>query len=277
MDVYSELIEIGAKRHFVNKYLSLISSFSHYQGVGEKHHILPVALFPEYATEYENIVKLPHRVHYIAHVCLALALPGSCMVNAIMILKRLDSRVNSHLFAKMRKRFAERLSVVNAGENNPMYGKKRSQKAKKKTSESLRNFYKSKRKEDPDLKEFFSERNSKIKRGKDHHSYGNKLTNNLTPEQERCRIESVTKTSRETMPWEKPRWKPERDKWWCWAAHIHYHILKGKTRGEALKQVFGSNDAEIWAQVRPIILRLDNGWDPLTCEKWVNRYGVEYQ
>nr|CAK6597785.1 homing endonuclease [Klebsiella phage vB_Ko_K5lambda5] len=277
MDFYLELVSIGAKPHFVKKYLSLLSSFNDYRGDGEKHHILPVSLFPEYTKSSFNIVKLPYRVHYIVHLCLALALPGTSMVNAVMILRRADRKVNSHLFAKMRKKFAQRLSETNRGENNPMYGTKRSNVAKEMTSTSLLKFYEEKRKSDPDLKIFFSERNSKVKRGREHHCYGNRLTNQLTTEQERKRVESFTRASREKMPWEKPRWKPERDQWWCWAAHIHYYLITGKSRGEALKEVFGSNDAEIWAQVRPIILRLDSGWDPLTCHKWLNRYGIEFQ
>lgn len=271
------LIGIGGNPHFVDKYIVLLSAYSDYNGEGEFHHILPASLFPQFKKDKNNLIKLPYRVHYIAHVCLALALPDTCMVKALMILRRNAHRVNSHLFAKMRKKYALRLSEENRGVNNPMYGKKKTQAAKDATSKSLLKFYEDKRREDPELKQFFLKRSSGIKRGADHHSHGNKLTNKLTPEQNRKRIEAFTKTSREQMPWEKPRWKPERDKWWCWAAHIHYHILKGKTRGEALREVFGSNDAEVWAQARPIINRLDNGWDPLSCDKWVERYGVEYQ
>ncbi|UGO47088.1 putative NUMOD3 motif family protein [Shigella phage ChubbyThor] len=271
------LLTIGGKPHFVGKYVKLLSAYSDYNGEGEFHHILPAALFPQFKKDKNNLIKLPHRVHYIAHVCLALALPDTCMVKALMILRRNGHRVNSHLFAKMRKKYAARLSEENRGANNPMYGKKKSQAAKDATSDSLLKFYEDKRKEDPELKQFFAKRNAGVKRGEHHHCYGKSLTNKLTSDQERKRVEAFTRTSREQMPWEKPRWTPDRDNWWCWAAHIHYHILKGKTKGEAIKEVFGSNSSGIWAKVNPIIRRLDNGWDPLTCDKWLERYGVEFQ
>ena len=56
---------------YLNKYLQLVSK-STLDSNYERHHILPKKLFPQYANDKDNIVRLTYSDHLLAHVYLYL-------------------------------------------------------------------------------------------------------------------------------------------------------------------------------------------------------------
>lgn len=70
--MYKEMLaNIAKEERYINRYIKLIEIYKEYKcDVFEKHHILPKCLFPEHTNIDWNIIKLPPRVHYIAHYLL---------------------------------------------------------------------------------------------------------------------------------------------------------------------------------------------------------------
>lgn len=68
------LITLSKNKRYIHRYFKLIEAYinkqTEIQGNFEKHHILPRCLFQEYAESDWNIIKIPSRVHYIAHFLL---------------------------------------------------------------------------------------------------------------------------------------------------------------------------------------------------------------
>ncbi len=60
---------------FIKRYITLINNYSLIQNDiinnYEIHHILPKSLFPDDKTNSDNLIKLPHKAHYIAHYFLS--------------------------------------------------------------------------------------------------------------------------------------------------------------------------------------------------------------
>jgi hypothetical protein len=56
---------------WLNRYIKLIQANFDNEEYSEKHHILPKSIFPEYEYSSWNIVKLPYRAHFLAHLFLA--------------------------------------------------------------------------------------------------------------------------------------------------------------------------------------------------------------
>ena len=64
------LIDLSSNR-YMKRYIKLIEAYKENDcPVFEKHHILPRCIFKEYVESEWNIIKLPPRVHYIAHFLL---------------------------------------------------------------------------------------------------------------------------------------------------------------------------------------------------------------
>ena len=119
--VYQQLIDHAKSRKLTKKDCYI-----------EQHHIIPRA---EGGTDDKsNLVNLTAREHYIAHLLLAKIYDDAPM-HAVLVLmrgkpnqtKQKTTKVNSHLFAKMRIAFGKKTSESQkgkqAGKNNPMYGK----------------------------------------------------------------------------------------------------------------------------------------------------------
>lgn len=71
--IYKEL----PNTHYIRKYLHFLQKYSKFAtNYMEKHHILPVANFPEYIDCAWNIISISPRVHILAHYMLAKALGG---------------------------------------------------------------------------------------------------------------------------------------------------------------------------------------------------------
>ena len=85
----------------------------------EKHHILPEALYPEYADDKNNLVTLRAREHYLAHWMLA-KIYGGTMWFAYNQMKRIfktleNDRPKSALYELGRKYVAQIASDTNSG------------------------------------------------------------------------------------------------------------------------------------------------------------------
>ncbi len=101
----------------------------------EKHHILPKSLFPKFAKDKQNLVKLTYREHYLAHHLLYRYYKSIGDKNATYKMAkawlRLCQNVNglhvsSHEFEKARKIAKE----VQIGKKPFNFGKKMSKEAK---------------------------------------------------------------------------------------------------------------------------------------------------
>lgn len=119
----------------------------------EKHHIIPKSMGGKDCDK--NIVKLTAREHFIAHWLLVKIHNNKQMTYAFFCMtKQAESknqRYTSHSFKYARERMGAWLSENRSGENHPMFGLKgldnpntgsrRSEKTKKKISESAKKRY----------------------------------------------------------------------------------------------------------------------------------------
>ena len=117
----AEEIAAAVEHKFIN--CELLSDYfdlfrNEYVGKGEKHHIFPKSMFPEYRTAKWNLVNLSQDDHLKAHEILIQIVADKKdwhrMICAYNILAR------SHK-AKTPE-FMEMMRVANTGENNPVYG-----------------------------------------------------------------------------------------------------------------------------------------------------------
>lgn len=86
----------------------------------EKHHILPVSLFPEYSRSKENIVKVTGREHYLMHWMLAKAL-GDRMWYAFNMMSRIIPSKSSLLYQYAREEIRRVISENKTGWVMPDY------------------------------------------------------------------------------------------------------------------------------------------------------------
>lgn len=103
MNFYSYLKDISKNEHYLNRYIKFIE-FCQYQNINsyytEKHHILPVSLFPEFKKEKENIIKLTGRQHFIAHWMLAKITRSPKMWFSFNQMRRLGNKSILYEYAK---------------------------------------------------------------------------------------------------------------------------------------------------------------------------------
>lgn len=105
--------------HHLNRYLKLIEAYRHQtiEGYRERHHITPVCLGG--GNEASNLIDLPARAHYIAHVMLAKAYPGNhdLLLAVMMFIGKRAGRFrrNSRTYATLKEAFASYMRI-----NNPM-------------------------------------------------------------------------------------------------------------------------------------------------------------
>lgn len=110
-------------------YSDLISKFKENpsEGFSERHHIFPKCMGG--TNKAENIVRLPPRHHFIAHLLLA-KIYGERMLYAAWRMKT-SKKYTSKEYAWLRQKISKRMKDNNpgnrrrtrAGKNNPMYGK----------------------------------------------------------------------------------------------------------------------------------------------------------
>lgn len=143
LDCLKEIIknkDINYNEFYLKKYFNFCSSLiEKYNNKkidkqdSEKHHILPVSLFPELSKEKSNIINISLREHYLAHWLLAKTFGGK-MWFAFNQMKRTikNSRKNSILYEYSKKYIKNLISINNKG-------LKRSLKFKETLSKRMKN------------------------------------------------------------------------------------------------------------------------------------------
>ena len=148
-------------KHFLDKYIKLIKSFSYNNGNNTKkeaHHILPKAkdMFPEYKSFKENPwnkILLTPRQHIICHICLAKAYPSSSQTYARFRMTKIRDNYgdissmvkkwyanNQHPKGMLGKKHSEKTKELFKDRPNGMLGKKHSDYSKQKISEKNKKF-----------------------------------------------------------------------------------------------------------------------------------------
>lgn len=118
MTEYEKVISesISLDNIYVMRYLKLINNAKNRKlqsnRYHENHHIIPVAILPEYKKAKWNIVILTGREHYIAHWILA-KIYGGNMWFAFNMMSRIGH--TSALYEYGRKHMAEQSSIMNTG------------------------------------------------------------------------------------------------------------------------------------------------------------------
>lgn len=126
--------------HYFKRYEKLLTYYFGYEGIGEKHHILPKSLFPNLRYCKENLVNVPFRVHYLLHYLLAKSLDSKEMWWAFnsMCNKNTASgkllKINSILYQKGKTAFSNSHSEWHAERDNN--GLSNSQKIGQKTRDT---------------------------------------------------------------------------------------------------------------------------------------------
>jgi hypothetical protein len=132
-------------------YESLVKKFLNNppSGYSEKHHIVPRCLGG--SNEKNNIVRLPARYHFVAHILLA-KIHGGSLIHAAWMMSN-NRHYNSKKYSWLREQAAINSSLLNrgrkqtedakikqikaqSGKNNHFFGKKHSKKSLLKMSES---------------------------------------------------------------------------------------------------------------------------------------------
>ena len=108
LDFYEVILDISVNRHYANRYVKMMR---HYQSLrlkkGERHHVLPRSLFPDYKYKRGNIVCLPYRVHFIAHMLLWLATRHEKMAMALSMMG--NFRFKSRSYERYRTRIVAQI------------------------------------------------------------------------------------------------------------------------------------------------------------------------
>jgi hypothetical protein len=124
---YNLIIENAKSRHLTEGF--------------ERHHIIPKSLGG--TNLLQNIARLTPREHFICHMLLTKMTEGqdkAKMVNAALRLAN-DHKgrcINSKIYALIKRERAQYLSETTRGSNNSFFGKKHTEKTRKKMSESRR-------------------------------------------------------------------------------------------------------------------------------------------
>ena len=87
------------------RYFSFLEKFSTNVEPYEKHHVLPVSMFPEHSKADWNIVRLSPRAHYTAHYILWRAVGNRSTLYAFNMMRR--SSGNSRLYDAGKKEYRE--------------------------------------------------------------------------------------------------------------------------------------------------------------------------
>jgi hypothetical protein len=104
-------------------YLTIISSIkkqNRKKGNGiyyEKHHILPVSLFPNWKNRHTNMVLLTAREHYLCHYLLWKIYQNEKMLYAFFIMNSCNKSIilNSKMYEKLKIEYSKNVSENNKG------------------------------------------------------------------------------------------------------------------------------------------------------------------
>lgn len=117
---YSRMINtvISSLKPFIecsetDEYLKIV--YSNYNGLGEKHHILPESIYPEYAQCEWNLINLTYENHYRVHELLPFMLEGQNKYKMLCAWNQMCGRTKGEFIDA--KRYAE-LKIA-FSENNP--------------------------------------------------------------------------------------------------------------------------------------------------------------
>lgn len=105
----------------------------------EFHHIIPKSVNKDLVKDSDNIIKLSGREHFIAHQLLLSCFNGKLKSSMYYSYNLMcNSLHNNHYnisdtdYELFRKDFHKLCSINNSGKNNPMYGRKISEKTRQK-------------------------------------------------------------------------------------------------------------------------------------------------
>ena len=102
------------KKHYCDRYIKIIEFYENIEVIeGENHHILPRKLFPELKEDFNNVVRLPYRAHYLVHWLLA-KIFGSYMWFAFNMMSRVKHKLcfSSALYEQRRKYLRQQLKEM---------------------------------------------------------------------------------------------------------------------------------------------------------------------
>lgn len=136
-----------------NEYLKIVQL--PHMGMGERHHILPVCMFPEFKKSEWNLVNLSFENHYRVHELLPFMTTGEAKYKLLCAWNQMCGRTSGEFidatrYAELKRLFAE---------NNP----------------SKREDVKSKKRE-KQIKYWSDPENITKISGENHHNYGKKMT-----------------------------------------------------------------------------------------------------
>jgi len=116
MNFYELLLPVTINIHYLDRYIKFLD-YCRRQNTAitytEKHHILPVSLFPEFKKEPENTIVVTARQHFLAHWMLAKLTKHPKMWFAFNQMRRLGN--NSILYQYARIEIAKAISIANKG------------------------------------------------------------------------------------------------------------------------------------------------------------------
>ncbi len=110
-------LNISFNRHHLHRYIKFLSSRPHrhiddYAKGSERHHILPISLFPDHAADLHNLIRLTVREHFLAHLMLAFAVGGGQWIAVNMFCKVNNPFQRRHLL-RMSSRIYEKIRIEN--------------------------------------------------------------------------------------------------------------------------------------------------------------------
>lgn len=105
------------------EYLQLVSE--NYAGKGERHHILPESLYPEFVDSEWNLVNLSYQDHYKAHELLPFILPVEDRYSMVYAWNQMSGRIagcviDADRYAELRQMHSEAVSKQ-MSTSNPMW------------------------------------------------------------------------------------------------------------------------------------------------------------
>jgi len=108
-----ELQKVTTNNHYMNRYIKLVDIAIQTQyeegSYLEKHHILPVSLFPEYSDWPDNLVAIPPKLHYILHYLLYKSTNSPSMILAFNMMSRVKhgKKTTCRLYHDSRQAMSE--------------------------------------------------------------------------------------------------------------------------------------------------------------------------
>lgn len=137
-------LPIPVSIHYFNRYKKLIEYYikldlQKSENYTELHHILPRCYGGD--DDINNLVRLPARVHYLAHWLLYKAYNERKVAYAFIMMHASSNRHNRYINSRYYQYTKENISnlpSIWSGENNNFYGKHHSEETKKVLSEKLK-------------------------------------------------------------------------------------------------------------------------------------------